>query len=324
MKNYIYPILIFIVFVSFCGIVSTSFANPINLIKNGYKDVFLRNDQGYGASKKLDFEDRTERYIYETPTLETISHTYWALDFHSLSDDEAIDSFMWINECDIYRTYYSDQFEWKDIRNATRDFLKKNKKEFPTRFQFIIPIFLKDYDTRLHAFELQDGYVLNSIRRFEVVAKNSNYECAVSNPGSKKLYPASMLLEFSRPLTLTHIPMTKDRADEYIKEKTSIAQSKGKVNKSASYEFREAFLVIKVNIFAHGETFSKINKDGHNSLQLLSILEGFEVYLDYDRTDLVYSEVFVSKRQSVAKIEEQLNEQYDILREKAAGEGILR
>ena len=55
-------------------------------------------------------------YIYEQPTYAKLAQLYWALSKLDPKKDTDIDNFLLINECDIYKQYRSNEFEWKDIR----------------------------------------------------------------------------------------------------------------------------------------------------------------------------------------------------------------
>lgn len=290
----------------------------------GYEDKYIDHDEGPGAEKVFSaIENSTSSYVYEIPTLKALSHLYWALNLYSLDDDEAVDEFMRHNECEIYQNFSSDEFEWAEIRNATRDFIRENKHDFPTRFQFMIPIKLQDYDSRREAFEVQDEYKINSIRRFEVYAQNFRAKTCTDDQKISDGYPRSLVLEFSRPFSLTHVPMGEEVANEYIKknlEKLKRYDPAARV-KARMYSLRDAYLVIKVKIFAHGK-FLGPNIYRLPVVQMLSILEGYEVYEDRYQQNLFFAESYVTNKDK-GKLNIKLQDEYDTLLKRSKGKGIF-
>ncbi len=290
----------------------------------GYKDKYLSQDEGPGAEKKYSFVDNsTASYVYEVPTLKTLSHLFWAVNLFDLDDDWAVDEFMRYNECDIYRNFASDEFEWAEIRNATRDFIRENKNDFPTRFEFMIPIKLQDYNKKTQAFEVQKKYQISSIRRFEVYATNFRQKTCTDDTRIQDGYPRSLVLEFSRPFSLYDVPMSEKVANSYIKaniEKLKRYDPSARV-KSRMYGLRDAYLVLKVKIFTHGKLLG-LNVFKIPVVQMLSILEGYEIYEDRYKQKLFYAESYVTNKDK-GKLNIKLQDEYDILLERSEGKGIF-
>ncbi len=288
---------------------------------------YFRQNEGPGAKRRSGNVNHTpDRYIYETPTVKALSHLVWALNLYKVEDDFAVDEFMRINECDMYRSFNSDEVEWEKIRDATRDFLIENKSDFPTRFEFMLPIKLGDYIESKGVIEVQDDFKIKNLRRFELVA--SDYREA-SDPCVRghivaKGYPRAMVLEFSRPFNLTHVPVAKEQAMRYIKEKLNIMKKKyDRVaqSKKLALSLRTAYLLIKVKIFTYGK-FLGLNYQELLTVQMMGVLEGYEIYEDYGRERLMYSQNYVTARKK-GKLNTRLKPQYEILRKRAAGEGML-
>ena len=109
-------------------------------------------------------------YIYEELTMDKLSQLYWAMSAEMLDidDDSDIDHFLRINECDIYRDYSHNEFEWKGVREAGRDFIRKNIDEFPVRFVIMQPILLSDYEFEKEGFNVQEDYKIDNVKRFVV------------------------------------------------------------------------------------------------------------------------------------------------------------
>lgn len=80
-----------------------------------------------------------ETNTYETPTVAKLSRLYWALGKFDNEPDpkQYIDNYLRINECEVYKNFSHNEFDWLNIKDATYDFLRKNKQNFPKHFALI-------------------------------------------------------------------------------------------------------------------------------------------------------------------------------------------
>ena len=240
-------------------------------------------------------------YEYVKPSMENLSQLYWGLSKFDIGDNEAIDNFLMINECDLFKNYFANEFEWSGIREASRAFLTESKKSFPLRFEFMQPLFLGEYDIERERFNIANEYKINGVRRLQVISQDFNQPiCNVSTtriPG----YPRGMVVELSRPLNFTYIPVPKDIANVFIKEKLDIFRSARNQNTKTLEESRDAYVVMQIKIFAYkGETRVE---EGNMFAEVLAVLEGLEVYSDRHKNNLLYAKHF---RKRAKKIEDPL------------------
>ncbi len=297
----------------------------LEFIVDGYEEKYMNHNEGPGAEIEMfDQDDIVSQYIYEVPTVKALAHMYWALGLYKISENNNVDEFMRINECEIYKKFSGDELEWNEIRDAAKVFIEENKSEFPTRFSFIMPLQLEDFSIRRQAFALKEDYKIVALRRFELFASDASAKPCVLEHGIAYGYPRVLNMEFSRPFSLTHIPMTEEVANEYIKKTTKQYHDRydeANRKKEKMYRYRKAYLVMKIKIFAHGE-FAGINRNGYPILQVMGILENYSIYEDKELTKLFYKQSYVSKKKK-GKLNIRLKEQYEILREKAKDGGIL-
>ncbi len=307
-------------------VADVSYGSSISDYIVGYEDKLTPYDVGPGA-RVIHYDERggiVKQNIYEDPTNKALSLLYWAVDLYKLEDDKAIDLFVFTNECDIYKKYNNDQIEWEGVRDATRQYLAANKEDFPTSFEFEIPLLMDEYDNRKGTFLIREEFQISSVRRFEVFSSNFTAVPCIDIVSKAKIYPRAVVLEFSRPLTLIGVPMSYDVAKSYIKRKLDIARAKtyaGDPHENTVRKTRTALLVLKVKIFTHGR-FLGVNHYDLDSVQMLAVLEGYDVYDDQSRERLLYSQNYVSNSSNKI-IFLGLKEQIEILKEKAAGKGML-
>lgn len=313
----------------FCLFLPCSAHAHIEQLILGYSSKYFQYDQGPGAEKSgYNTENRHEDvYLYEQPTVKALSHTYWGLNVYSLTDDEAIDEFMQINECDMYTKFVGDEFEWSGIRQAAKDFILANKSDFPTRFEFVIPLKLRDYNERFAAFDVQDEFQIKSFRKFELFATDAFRKPCVKDQNLAMGYPRIVVLELSRPVTVVRVPMSVEIANEYTRKKN--VQFKKKIKKvvhrtkAAMYNMRDAYLYLRVKIFAHGGLLGKSKSSRLSAIRMMGILEGYEVYADRQKTQLFYSQIFVRSKKK-GKLNVKLGDQYRILEELSKSGGVLQ
>ncbi len=263
------------------------------------------------------------RHIYEKPTMKSLANLYWALGFTDLDNDDHIDSYLKLTECKIFKRFIASEFEWREIRDATRKFISANRTEFPMRFELVQEIKLLDYDVKRRAFEIAPKYQVQSYRRFEMVATGVTYE---SLCGHKKReihgFPRGVILELSRPFSLTYVPASPSIAEEYLEEKARMfqAMSENAKNQYHLYNIRTAYLVMQVKVFAHRKT-QKLSS-GYLGLQTMAVLEGYEVYGDIGRKQLFFSKSYLTDRTKL-EVSEKLKKEIMIIEERVAGNGIL-
>lgn len=287
-----------------------------------YQDKYHKNKQGKGSVKTGNVTRNA--YIYEEPTVENLSYLFWGVNLYSVDDNYAIDEYMRLNECDIYRFFHADEIEWKAVRNATRKFLTENKNDFPSRFEFMIPLKFGDYDEVNESFDVQEDYAINSLRRFQLVAKDANRGPCSTDHAIEHSYPRAIILEFSRPFNLTKVSIPQELALDYIDRRMELMRRyyrKNELSKQIMYKSRGAYLVIKVKIFTHGKFLGHIMGD-ISAVQVMGVLEGYQVYEDISKKHLLYSQNFMSIKKR-GKRDLKLQVQFDALIAKSKNEGIL-
>jgi|GEM_PF-1127915 len=326
--NAAYGLLLLLTAYLCCGIpYNTAIAEQIDydaLLEN-YTDKYIQSDNENNATKSSKGYGASKRYMYEEATVKNLSHLYWAVNLYKFEDDKAIDEFMRLNECEIYKNYSTDELEWSEIRNASRDFLRDNKRDFPTRFEFTIPLKLEDYEKKRQAFQIQDEFKIDSLRRFEVYAIDFHqHRPCTEDHKIDKGYPRVLVLEFSRPFSLTYVPMSQDMATDYTRRKmepVNIRYAGSRRTRARILTYRDAYVILKVKIFTHGKFLAKTGYDA-NSVQMMGVLEGFEIYEDKNKERLLYEQNYVTS-QGKGKLDEHLKAQYELLRRKHKGGGLF-
>ncbi|MAE51493.1 MAG: hypothetical protein CMH27_06760 [Micavibrio sp.] len=269
-----------------------------------------------GANNILvpDFE-----HFYDDVTLEKLSKLYWRLNKFDISDNQSIDDFLRINECDIYTQYIFNEFEWQGVRKKAREYITQNVETFPDRFKFEQPLRLKDYNARTQMFEILPEYQIDGIRKFEVYAKDIDERvCLASgNRGVKQIenYPKVLLVELNQPVNLTQIPVQPAVAKRYIDEKMQefLKIRESRRSREVMYSLRDAYIVMKFRAFSYKGT--DIIMNGLERDNIYAMLEGYEIYADPNHEVLLYFENYIRKSQE-KPLDVRLKEQFEALKKK--------
>ena len=238
-------------------------------------------------------------YVYERPTFEKFSQLFWALSKMDINKNADVDFFLMINECDIYKDYFHNEFEWQTIRQSSKEFLTQNKSTFPLRYEMMQPLKLGEYNTKTEKFEIMPEYQIKNTRRFEIMANNYTADiCNYGNRAGEEIpgYPRGLLIELTRPIMITSLPVDPVNARLYIEEKLKSFKGLQAQHQNVSnlYLARDAYLVMKIKFFAYRKDLQS-KASGYQLAEVLGILEGIEVYADRKKKKLLYVEDYRRK-----------------------------
>ncbi len=245
------------------------------------------------------------RYIYEKPSRQKFSRLYWALGMLDLKEDKNIDNFLMINECDIYKDYYYNEFEWKRVRESGRQFLAENSSKFPLRFEVAQLLQLGEYDLQTESFNVLPEYQIKETSRIEVFPQDL-YDVVCRYDGRNRIqlidgYPIGIIAELNRPISVVTIPVPEELARKYIEDKLNTFKQlrSDKQTQKNLYRLRDAYIFMHIKFFAFQDQFK--DRDGYPMAKIMAVLEGFEIYADKDKKVLLYSQDFRKRRTKTKK-----------------------
>lgn len=223
---------------------------------------------------------------YVKPTIQNLSKLYWAIGKMDLDNNKDIDSYLFINDCDLYNRYLHDDLQWQKIRAAARQELGQQVASFPTRLEILIPIYLGRYDAEKQEFEVEDDSQYINTKKMDV---NYNGTLGRVCGSSDRIadYPKNLILLFSHPFSFTSVPMGQDLASLYINYTLSKVMNAPASLRNQLYK-RLAYLRLKVHIIQYKET--DISDEQNPRAVVFGVLDGLEVYADIGETRLLYSE----------------------------------
>lgn len=232
---------------------------------------------------------------YETPTLSSLSKLYWAISKLDLENDTHVDNYMLINECSMYRDFYHNELEWGAIREAAREYLRKNQKKFPVYLEYMQLIHLAEYNPEKQFFEIFEEDRIMGGRSFELLARDADDDVCGKRMNVIEAYPKGLYVELNRPVVLDKISVPRGKAEKYIEEKLKIFNNLPVVqqDRKSLYRTREAYVSMKLQVLTYDQDVNV--KAGGTEVELAKIfanLDGYSVYGDKEKQNLLYTESY--------------------------------
>ena len=218
---------------------------------------------------------------YVPPSFANIARSYWAMNVYNIEDDVMVDNFLKITECDLYRQFYGNEFEWKKIRDSTRAYLQKYKNSFPRRFEYVQPLYLDRYDFNLKGFAVMPDSVFVSTTRLEIGTMEDDEKCKDMYSKNLEGYPRGVELIIKQPFRLSFVRVNEDLAKEYLK-----MINEEKINQK---DGRLAYIRFRVRFDQYvGESYSNQKTYG----DFAGTIETIEVFADRDMMFKIYEQAF--------------------------------
>lgn len=256
---------------------------------------------------------------YETLNIQNLSKLYWKYGALEPNNREALDAYMAINECSLYRNYKINDIEWTEIIEAAAASMDQQAQDFNSRFEISQAIKLQDYDARTEMFQVYGPYKIDKTRAFHVSAyQHGESVCGTFQDNEIPHHEMNVVFKTDIPIEMSKIQIPRTIAQKIIERgNTEYALlPKEKQKPTMVYETREAFLFLKMRVFkASDERYQK--RAGFDDYpQFNAVLEGMAVYANADKTDLIFQKDF-RKVRKIDDLEKRLRAEYAELREKA-------
>ena len=257
-----------------------------------YKPSVFDEDHKFASD-----DDNTVNDGYIAPTFQKLSRLYWSLAMFDLGDNNAIDNYLLINECELFSKYYNNDFEMEDLRIATRQSIVKNMASFENKFEIMIPIGLDRYDTGKESFKIATDSHIVTAKRIEIRVNNEINTCGDKFTKDIPGYPKNFILSLSRPFTLTDFPVIPEVAQLYIEEsQKKFERNPGKYRDISQYG-RIAYLRLKVTMNQFRQYVYYANNPPLT--EIFGTIDGYEIYADREKQLLLYKQVVSSEQKKI-------------------------
>ena len=238
----------------------------------------------YVNPKQMMAPIKSEDYV--PTTLDNLSRLYWALARLDINDDEAIDHYLMIHECELYTQFYFNDLDWHNIREAARREIFRKLPEFKRTFEAFIPVELERYNTDEEYFGVAETSVIDSKTRFQIEINRADspicgFDREIPN------YPRNIELVISRPFSLHRVPVKKDIADEFIKIIAEKYENVAHTKRMRLYK-RTAYMRVKFSVMSY-RGLSR-GQNGSLMASVFGRIDGLEFYADPEKKFLLHAE----------------------------------
>ena len=130
-------------------------------------------------------------------------HTMIRFKALDLSDPALLDEYGIVTECNLYQTFYKNDFKWQQVRQALQESIKINQDSYPTKYHYDLKMQLDRYDFSTKLFRFSNKSTISGINSFVLYA----VEGSGCDGADVKYLPRKFRAMLQAPLTLEGIPL---------------------------------------------------------------------------------------------------------------------
>lgn len=218
---------------------------------------------------------------YTQMTYDNLYKLAWSYDAFSPSNEEALNTYLIITECNLYNKFFQNEFEWEKIKTATKQYIEANKTKVARYYEYVQPIFMGRYDYSLQGFPIVDAKEFKGQRNFQFASFISGDTTCGHFNINNITYPSTGVVTINSPLNLTFIRVPLSLAEKYIdwRSKQGVADE-GK---------RQAYIRYRIRIDGYDGTKAYADLNAFNFSGKLMRLD---VFADKELMLPLYNQVF--------------------------------
>lgn len=247
--------------------------------------VLLFFASGVSAQEKLTLDELRQQY--KKTSYPTLLDLYWKNSRLNTGDVNHIDYYLKVKECDLTKKHYANDFEWKKIREATVDHLKKYRKGLSNKIYFVQPLELSEYDFERGGFKINQDYQYREVKRMRISDNQPGMveECLKAFPSPidiSEIAPLNAIASLTKPFTFEFLPLKEDVAKlylEYLKEQNFLGNN------------RPAYIFIYMDVLNYLKDTVNYGVDGFKTSEFKTKIALIEVYTDLERKYPLYIKV---------------------------------
>lgn len=258
---------------------------PVNVSAESDDSLSSLNFNRISPKKIKDEAVSWDEYI--PPTYPDISKLYWRLGKFNINDDDAIDKFITINECQIYQDYSYNEIEWSKVREMMKKVIEKEIDNFPSHFYTLEKIELGQYHEDKRYFDIEPQYAIENVKKIQIAQFPKNEEvCGTVRVAKMEGYPADLAVNVMRPMSFRKVPMSHEMALYYLKLVDEKFDQLSDRERASRYK-RDVYLRSYFSLYSYEGT-EKHPVKKTDIASVMGHLDRIEVYADRDLTKLLY------------------------------------
>lgn len=152
--------------------------------------------------------------MYIAPTYADILRTLVRFNAIDLSDDNIIDDYAKVTDCEIYQYFFKDDFKWNEIRKKMRASADLNRGTYPLHYYYVAGLKLDRYDFQKQLYRFTESSTVNNVNLFTLYHM-------VEQPCHDediKYIPKDFQALADTPLSLSGLPLSPADAEAILKQ----------------------------------------------------------------------------------------------------------
>lgn len=233
---------------------------------------------------------RPEDYI--KPTWGDLLRTMIRFNAIDLGDDNLLDGYAAVAECELYSFYYKDDFKWNQVRKSIRQSTEMNLSNYPVYYHFDTELQLDRYDFRDKIYRFQEKSIINKVNLFRI------YDVIGSSCGDEatRFMPRSFQAAADTTINMAGLPLAPADAQALLRQMNEDKNSERyvfmRVNMTVTYIARLHREVkdVRAGGINRNTIYYFQSREGDTRLIRFDVrLDSINFYEDPKMTKLVYS-----------------------------------
>jgi hypothetical protein len=224
---------------------------------------------------------------YADATWQNLTRALVRFNAINLSDQQIVDEYAIITECDLYTAFYRDDFKWNKVRQAVRESVKNNVATFPMSFHYDVKLQLDHYDFDQKIFRFAEKSRMLNINTFTLLDVQGN-DCGTTDV---KLMPRVFRAVLAAPLYLDGLPLGENDGQALLKQ----MKAEYNINRYIYARFNLSVVYVEMlrkSTFKSGfDTITRLQQSGTPLPQTVRLdirLDSIDFYQDTHLAHLIF------------------------------------
>ena len=204
-----------------------------------------------------------------------------------MDEPKIVDEFAVITECDLYTSFYNNDFKWNQVRKAVRQAAVAGAATYPDAYHYNAKLQLDRYDFTSQTFRFTRKSIVYNVNSFMLYSVQGD-NCGSANV---KYLPRNFRAILSTPIYMDGLPLSQAEGDAVLKLMEADHNN-------------DRFVYVRFNIrigyiepfhktvsMAHPdiiEDFKQPKAKGLNEVTFDAVMESMEFFEDAEMTRLIY------------------------------------
>ena len=220
---------------------------------------------------------------YTKPTWADLTRTLVRFSALKLTDQNIIDEYSIVTECDLYQAFFHDDFKWKSVREAVLLSVRNNVATFPLNYRYDASVQIDRYDFDKKIFLFTKKSIIHNVNTFTLYSVMGT-GCGVANV---KSLPRAFRAVLPTPVTIDGLPLSETDGRALLKQMDENGNPSRIVYARFNIRITRIEPLIKIanNTGTH---FGQAGVSSDSAVTMGARMDSVDFYADEERTHLIY------------------------------------